>query len=129
MAIQKIRKCMDVAELQVLFLRDNSFTLLLKYFLQCHGNEKLQHETCWILTNIAAGSLEHTQAVRPSTFTLKLVMTQIIAAFSTPAHRRQFHARAGLTFRHITVHQDLRASSVGAGQHHRRVLGVSRCDP
>lgn len=44
-------------------IQDGTFIHMIKYFLQCHGNEELQYEASWIFTNIAAGSSEQVKIV------------------------------------------------------------------
>lgn len=46
-----------------LWINDVEFLPLIKYFLQCKGNDAIQLEAAWILTNIAAGSTTQTKMV------------------------------------------------------------------
>lgn len=48
-------------------LQDSTFIHMMKYFLQCHGNEDIQFEAMWIFINIAAGPTEHVKIVSRKT--------------------------------------------------------------
>jgi hypothetical protein len=54
---------MEDQESDSIYMHDESFMHMLHHFLRCHGREDLQLETCWILTNLAAGSSTQTQLV------------------------------------------------------------------